>query len=416
MNSNVKKDFVMNIQDNKPRLWTMNYVNTLTVSLIINISSNILITLLPLFIVSMGGNNSLAGLLMTFLTISALIFRPFFGKMLDDKGRRIVLIFGLCLFAVSTLLLVVSSNIFLLFVLRFFQGIGLSAYSTALGTILSDVVPAPRISEGVGYFGISATIAMAIGPTLGLYLCERLGYQATYIIAFGISLASIFFANLINYEGEKRNSIDKNQDDMVAASKTTVMSQKPSGKGFIEKSSVRPCIVLLFIVFAISAVFSFMPIFGKVRNIDNIGLFFTVYAISMILARLVSGKATDHFGYLKVFLPAITITFILFLTLAFAYSLPVVLLAAVFYGVGYGTVQPIMNTIVIKLSPPERRGAANATYYATLDTGIGIGAFVWGMVSQIAGFTVVFLSCAFCIVLAALAYYFILHPSLKENG
>lgn len=187
--------------------------------------------------------------------------------MLDDKGRRIVLILGLCLFSVSTLLLVVLANIGFIFVLRFFQGIGLSAYSTALGTILSDVVPASRLSEGVGYFGISATIA---------------------------------------------------------------------------------------------------------------------------------------------------IIFMLFLTLAFAYSLPVVLLAAVFYGVGYGTVQPIMNTIVIKLSPPERRGAANATYYATMDIGIGIGSLVWGMVSQKVGFTVVFLSCAFCIILAVLAYYLILHKLIKK--
>lgn len=257
---------------------------------------------------------------------------------------------------------------------------------------------------------------MAIGPTLGLYLCDRFDYQVTYIIAFGISLSSIVFASFINYESKTRYSNNKYQEDIAVAREIDSIVQKPPGKGFIEKSSIRPCIVMLFTVFAISAVFSFMPIFAKARDIDNIGLFFTFYAVSMILARIVTGKVADRFGYSIVFIPAIAITFMLFITLAFAYSLPTVLLAAVFYGVGYGTVQPIMNTIVIKLSPPERRGAANATYYATLDIGFGIGSFAWGVVSQLAGFTAVFLSCAFCIVLSILAYYLFLHRLLGKNG
>lgn len=415
MNSSVVKTLNVNTQNNIPKLWTMNYINTLIVSLVINISNMILITILPLFTVFIGGNNSQAGLLMTILTISALIFRPFFGRMLDEKGRRVVLIFGLLSFGLSTLLLLVSANIYFLFVVRFFQGIGLSAYSTALGTILSDVVPAERLSEGVGYFGIAATIAMAMGPTLGLYLCEIFSYQVTYVIAFAISMLSILFASLIKYESGNKNSIDNKHKDTDATNKKTDRLENRSRKGFIEKSAIRPCIVLFFIVFAISSVFSFMPIFSKVRSIDNIGLFFTFYAVSMILARIVTGKAADRLGYSKVFLPAIIITLLLFLILAFAYTLPAILIAAVFYGVGYGTVQPILNTIVIKFSPSERRGTANATYYATMDIGIGIGAFVWGTISESAGFTVVFLGCAICIVLAVVSYYSILHKSLKEN-
>jgi MFS family permease len=152
-----------------------------------------------------------------------------------------------------------------------------------------------------------------------------------------------------------------------------------------------------------------MPIFSKARDIDNIGLFFTFYAVSMILTRLVTGRLADHYGFLKVLLPGMAMMFMLFVTLAVASSLPVVLLAALFYGVGFGTIQPILNAIVIKLSPPERRGAANATYYATMDIGYGFGSLAWGVVSQMTGFTVVFLGCAVCMVIAVLAYYLLLH-------
>ena len=402
------------IQNNKTKLWSIQLVYTLIVYLVINLSGIILITVLPLFTLSIGGNNTIAGLLSTFLTMSALAFRPFFGKMLDNSGRRKVLVLGLSLFALSAVVQVFSINIYMLLALRLFQGIGLSAYSTALGTILADVVPASRITEGVGYFRISQTISLAIGPTFALYLYDRTGHQLPIILAFIIALISIVFAILINYETKIKNNPDAKDNYVSSAFETIATPQHLARKSFFERSSLRPCIVLLFVVFAVSSVFSFMPIFAITRNIENIGLFFTFYGVSMVLSTFFTSKIADRYGYLIVFLPGIVITFLLFITLAFAYNLPLVLLAAIFYGVGYGTVQPILNAIVVKLSPPERRGAANATLYATLDIGFGIGSFVWGAVSQFAGFTVVFLGCAFCIILSVLAYFLFLHRSLER--
>ena len=110
------------------------------------------------------------------------------------------------------------------------------------------------------------------------------------------------------------------------------------------------------------------------------------------------------------------LTVMMFITLAYANSLPTVLLAAVFYGIGYGTLQPIMNAIVIKLAPPERRGSANATYYATMDISFGIGSIVWGAASQYLGFTAVFLACAASVVISLVIYYLILHYLILNPG
>jgi len=411
----VKSISAIDMQIAKPKLWSIQLAYTLVVYLVINLSGIILITVLPLFTLTIGGNNTIAGLLSTFLTMSALVFRPFFGKMLDSTGRRIVLVIGLSLFALSAIVQVFSTNIYMLLALRLFQGIGLSAYSTALGTILADVVPASRITEGVGYFRISQTISLAIGPTLALYLYDRSGHQLPIILAFIIALISIIFAVLIDYESKTKSNSDANNDESSSVCQTITPPQNLARKSFFERSSIRPCIVLLFVVFAVSSVFSFMPIFAITRNIENIGLFFTFYGVSMVLATFFTSKIADRHGHMIVFLPGIAITFLSFITLAFTYELPLILLAAVFYGVGYGTVQPILNAIVVKLSPPERRGAANATLYATFDIGFGIGSFVWGAVSQFAGFKVVFLGCAFCIVLSVLAYFLFLHRSLVKT-
>lgn len=397
-------------------LWNRNYVNTLIVNMLINIASIILITVLPLYTMTIGGNNFVAGLLTTLLTISAFLCRPIFGKMLDRVSRRRVLILGLGMFAISTLMLLASNHLYILLFLRLVQGIGLSAYSTALGTILSDVVPLERLSEGVGYFGIASTIAMAIGPSIGLYTIEKFSYQATYVVSCLIALSGIIFAYFIQYEKVRvSNRYEREEAAVISTASVDTLGQLKKSS-FIEQTALRPCFVMFLTVFAISAVFSFMPLFSLERNIDHIGLFFTFYAIAMILSRLVTGKIADRYGFTSAYIPGMIITFLLFLTLSFATSLPWVLLAAIFYGVGYGTVQPIVNAVVIRLCPPERRGAANATYYATLDIGFGLGSFVWGYVSQMYGFTAVFLICASCIALSVVIYYMVLHRVLRGGS
>lgn len=412
MNSHEYSDQTIKVNSISTELWNMQYINILLLNLVINTSGILLISILPLYAMSLGGNNLIAGVIMAIYTLSALLFRPFFGKMLDMKGRKSVLILGLIIFTLTSLLFLFTTNIILLLLLRFVQGIGLSAYSTALGTILSDVVPMSRLSEGVGYFGIAGTISMAIGPYLGLYLYTQFGFPITYIVTFLISLCSIIFGGYINYELKKEKVLEENVKYQQVFG---VNQSKQEKKSFIEKTSVRPCIVMFFIVISISSVFSFMPIFGEARNIDNIGLFFTVYAVAVILSRIITGRIADRYGFYKTFLPSVILTIMMFITLAFANSLPTVLLAAVFYGIGYGTLQPIMNAIVIKLAPLDRRGSANATYYATMDISFGLGSIVWGAASQSFGFTTVFIACAVSVVISIVIYYFILHSVVNTT-
>ena len=101
--------------------------------------------------------------------------------------------------------------------------------------------------------------------------------------------------------------------------------------------------------------------------------------------------------------------------LAFASNLGMFVAAGLTYGLGFGSVQPTLNAIMIKLCPPERRGVGNATFFSAMDIGIGTGAILWGVVSQIAGFTYVFIGAALCIVVASGFYIFKLSKQLMVN-
>ena len=127
---------------------------------------------IPLFVESLGGNERLIGLVIGIFTFSALIVRPFAGQALETKGRRFVFLLGLIVFVFTVGLFGFMTSIFLLFAMRIIQGGGWGLSTTASGTIATDLIPAKRRGEGMGYYGLFGNIAIAIGPALGLILAD----------------------------------------------------------------------------------------------------------------------------------------------------------------------------------------------------------------------------------------------------
>jgi len=278
-----------------------------------------MIAALPLYILELGGNKVSAGTLMMLFTFSALAFRPTFGKLLDTQGRKKTLFFGLLSFMVATFFLVFAQQILWVYALRLLQGIGLSGFSTSLGTVLSDVVPKKQLAEGIGYYGIAQTIASALGPITGLGLMQTLGFDGTIVVASMIIVLSIVATIFLNYENHspfRELLFSHRQQNQSEKSKksfriSTVFS-------FVEKTAIRPCSVILFVILPISAIFSFMPLFAIERNITNISLFFTVHALATLISRIFGGKLVDRFGYFKVYMPTILMTLLVFVLLAVA--------------------------------------------------------------------------------------------------
>lgn len=370
---------------------------------------NLLTPTLPLYAEKIGGGPASAGLIVGIYALTALLFRPYFGGLLDTKGRKIILMIGMTVFLISSLLYNVAFMMVSLLVIRLIQGAGFSATSTSLGTIASDLVPASRRAEGIGYFGMANTIGMAIGPALGLYIITHHNFSILFLmttvftfLAFGLSLLL--------------HSDQKFKESELYIASTKEKSTKFSIDSIIERSSIVTCLVLLFIAAIYGSILTFIPSYAAYRGINNIGIFYTVYAAAILFIRLFAGKLADHYGFTKVFVPGVLMLVMSLILLAFAKSYVIFLLVAVLFGLGYGSAQPILNTIVISLSPIDRRGIANATFFSTMDIGIGVGAIVWGMLSQVAGFPVVYGAAAFCGVISLVIYLVVLRKQLKRSN
>ncbi len=383
----------------KEKLWNAMYIKMIFVALFVSICNNMLNTALPLYIQDIGGDKSTAGMVMGVFTIAALVCRPLFGNLVDTKGRKIVLIVGISIFAISGLGLGMVTSILLILVLRAIQGIGISGFSTSSGTVVADVLPPKRLTEGVGLFGVSYNISTAIGPSIALVLISSFGYLSVFISSFLICVLGLLLVFTFNYEKKAKLALQA-QEGYVEPEKA-----KLSLKSAFEKSAIPASAAQFLLAMPMGFAMTFMPLFGISAGIENVGMYFTVFALTLLATRFFVGKLADRYGASKVIIPGIILVALGMLILSFTTTLTLLLVAAGVIGLGYGCINPTVNAFIMKVSPIERRGAANATYYAAFDGGVGIGSMAGGILVQAIGFSSTFI-CLVGVTVAGMAVFF----------
>lgn len=402
----------MNLQKTLPaknmqKLWTRSFLIMIIISLAVYTGQYMLSTSLPAYILKIGGNEASAGLVVGIFTLAALVCRPLIGKVLDTTGRRVVMVLGSIILIAAASAYPLVMAIPMLLILRVLHGVGHSAFTTGAGTIIADIVPQTRLTAGISYYGIAGDVATALGPVLGIWLTVN-GFNPMFIVLIGIGVISLVGSSLLNYE--KKKPIVTEQ---VKVDHDKEMIQTKGG--WFEKAALRTSLVVLIMSLPLDAVMVFMPLFGIERGIVSIALFFPLHTVGMLAAKLTLGRMADRIGANLVFIPSLLLLALSFLMLAFASSDLVVAIASVFFGLGLGMTYTLLNTFLIRLSPPDRLGAANATYMASIDIGFGAGAIILGFFLQIGGFTVFFLAAALIYLIALVVYLLILLPEIKKH-
>lgn len=356
----------------KQPLWTKNFLLITLNNLFIFLGFQVLLPVLPVYATALGGSEFYAGLVIGVFTISAVLIRPFSGRWLDQYGRKGVYLGGLALFSLSVLAYHWTPTLLLLLLIRFIHGFGWGAASTASGTIATDIIPKARLGEGMGFFGLTNSLSMALAPALGLGLMNYAGFDTVFNFSIASVLVALFIANFIKY-----------QKPSIAESAVK--------SGFFEKVAVLPGIIIFFVTMTYGAVVAFIALYAEQRGVQNIGLFFTVYAMALMFSRPFFGRLADRKGYSAAVLPGIFGVLATMLLLYFAQSLSTFLIAAFVYGLGFGAIQPSLQAMAVHNIPPFRRGAANGTFMTGFDLGIGAGSVIWGAVAEITGYQTIYL-------------------------
>ncbi|MCM3707543.1 MULTISPECIES: MFS transporter [Cytobacillus] len=372
------------------KIWSRDFVLILMSNFFIFLGFQMTLPTIPLFVEKLGGNDQLIGIVVGIFTFSALLLRPYAGHTLETKGRRFVYLTGLAIFVLSVGAFGFINSLIFLFVLRIIQGFGWGFSTTASGTIATDLIPAKRRGEGMGYFGLSGNIALAFGPTLGLALAGVISFKFLFLICALLGLAALVLSSRINYKEAEKQSLPQKRWDIY------------------EKSALRPSFLLFFITVTFGGIASFLPIYSAQKGIGGIHWYFLLFAIALMLSRTFAGRLYDQKGHKAVFLPGAVLIMAAMFLLAWLPSSMIMYIAAILYGLGFGSVQPALQAWSVKEAPANRRGMANATFFSFFDLGVGIGAIVFGQIAYLFGYSTIYLTAAGSVVISILLYIWIL--------
>ena len=379
-------------------LWTRDFLLIVAANLVTFLSFQMLMPTLPALATSLGGKETAAGLVIAIFTVSAVLMRPFAGRGLDTYGRKVVYIAGLLIFFGSVLGYAIVPSVLLLLAVRFIHGIGWGLSSTAAGTIATDLVPRERLGEGMGFYALTGTVAMAVAPAAGIFLMNEFGFGVLFTVGAALMLVVMLIANLIEYPA-------LSEVNTGASAAATDVAKHSGLHAFVEVAALRPSLVVFFMAATYGAIVSFIVLFTKELGIENAGPFFAVYAIVLALTRPLAGSVADRKGYDIVVVPGTIVTAISLVVLSQATALPGLLAAGALYGAGFGLVQPALQAMAVRDVSPRRRGAANGTFFSFFDLGIGIGSALGGAIAAAIGFSLMYLLTSIPVALALLVYY-----------
>ncbi|MDR2883616.1 MAG: MFS transporter [Deferribacteraceae bacterium] len=364
------------------KLWNKNFIALLLTNLFTANCFYILLAVVPLFVVEgLQMSKSHVGLVMGAFSITGVLTRPIAGFLLDNIGRRVIYIVALSLFMLCTVGYIFTATFITLLTLRLMHGVGWGLVSTSGSTVAADVIPPSRRAEGLGYFGMSMSIGMAMGPALGVFMLKYLPFEDVFIYSAIFALASVLFGLSIKMPPFERKAV------------------KFSIKALVEKRVLGLALIFMFYGISYGSVMGFAILYGNQLNVHNSGLFFLIFAIVMIIIRPIVGKRLDRggvghsmgFGLLLVMGAIFMLSRATGQTLYFA--------AAVLLGVGGGIVVPLLTAMTMNVVPANRRGAASATVYTCLDIGIGGGGVLFGRIADLWGISTMYtISCVFLIV------------------
>lgn len=351
------------------RIFTKNFVLLFLTNFLLFIVYYSFITALPIYVLDeLKGSEAQAGLVVTMLLISAIIVRPFSGKILELFGRKETLIVSLIFYMIGTIMHFWIFNFFALMALRFFHGIWFSIITTATYAIAADIVPEHRRGEGLGYFTMSMNIAIVAGPFITIALLgQAASFQILFILLTVLTVGTVFITAFIRVPKLEINRLHSNF--------------KFSMDDLFEKKSIPIAIIALLLTFAYSSILSYLTIFAKSLGLlEAASYFFIVFAASMLIARPFVGRLFDKKGPSIVIYPLIIVFSIGLLLLTITKSALLLIVAAVFIGIGYGSLGPCFQTLAVQFAGKNRSGHATATYLTFFDIGIAVGAYVLGLI------------------------------------
>ncbi len=368
----------------KEPVFTRDFILDMTVSMCCSLNYfTLLINIVGFATVTYGATSAEAGLAAGLYVVGGLISRFFFGKYIELIGRKRVLIASLALSVVMSAAYFYASSLLLLYIIRLLHGMTYGMASSCTADVAAKIIPSSRRGEGLSYFYLGVTMAMAIGPYLGMNLGASGDYQGVFSVGLVMYSIATVLAIFLHIPEEKLT------EEQISRAKSFSLSD------LVQRSAIPLGLTCMVFYFGYSGVLAFIMQYTQGTVMEEAGYYFYLaVAVGTLISRFTTGRIYDAHGANPVVLPGYVSFIIGMIMFASTDYVPLFMLSGFLMGYGISIIYAICQAIVVTSSPAHRYGVTSATFGSLSDMGSGFGPFILGTVLAATGYHQMYLICA----------------------
>lgn len=356
------------------RLWNAGFWKAMIGNFLMFFSFYLLTPLLPIYLdAEFDADKDMIGLVLSGYVVAALIVRPFSGFIVDCFDRRKVLMICFFFFFICFTGYVGAGTLLMFAIVRTLHGLPFGATTVANSTVAIDVLPSSRRNEGIGYYGLSNNLAMAIAPSTGIWLY---GATGNFALLFWVSLAVAFCgfvcASTIKLKPRKK------------------VEGKPAlslDHFFLTRGWLLAVNILLYGM-CWGVMSNYVALYGKERLgiTDGTGVFFALLALGLFLSRLYGVKALRKGRLTANAIEGSVISAVAYTLFAIGPGEWSFYVSALLLGLGNGRMYPAFLNMFISVARNDQRGTANSSILTSWDLGMGLGILAGGVFLEYCGY------------------------------
>ena len=376
MNELTRQIDLLRVRLRRDELWTTDFVLTLLTGHFMFAGYTATLTIIPPLAIDLGGDLAYhLPLIVAAFGFVGLAIRPFGGQWIYTLGPKRVAVIGTIIVALGSLSYIFALSAWWLIPMRMLQGVGLALGPVATSTIVANLAPPTRRAEAMAYMGNAINISFLYSPFMASFLYENAGAHNAFLFsALAASVGTLACWRIT----ASRISFQRPASSASPAAK----QDKPP---LIARSAIFPTLVFLTYTFTTAPTNTYLPLLAHEKNLGNPGLYYTVFSIVSMFAMAAAGPIADRFGRATVIIPGLLSVATAMFVLNGSFFQAMFLSGGFFAGLGFGMLQPGIQSFTVDRASMRERGAAMATLQQAWDVGGSFGALVFIPVHTVIG-------------------------------
>ncbi len=351
----------------RPALFTPAFLTVALAELAYFTADGVLLPALPRFVEGpLGGGNVAVGVVIGAFSISAFFLRPWAGATSDRRGRRLMMVAGASLFAVSVAGYLVATSVSVLVGMRLLTGVGEALFFVGALSANVDLAPPERRGEAFSFASLSIYLGIGAGPFLGEAVIDRLGFRAAWLVAVGLAGVAVALA-------------------------LRLPPMRPQAGGdagehrLVHRAGLFPGLILLAALWGMAGFLAFVPLYALDIGMGGASLVLGLFSGIVVLIRSVGARIPDVLGAPRATRAALAVSSVGLATIGLWRSPSGLIAGTILLGIGVGLFTPALFSLALEGVSPSERGAVMGTVSAFMDVAFGLGPATLGFVAAAVG-------------------------------